>query len=183
MQKEHSQNGEELLLSFDEERNSQQPILRSVAHGGNSLFWHAVSCIWIVNSKMQILVSKRALHLQRKPGKWQANFGGHVKADQNFETCAVEELREEIGLHIDVNELHAINEKKDEGPKHFSKRFVLHFDGDITNLKFVDGEITAIRWMNFDEYEIEYDMYSDTWCNRISKEDWEQVKSVFHLSA
>ena len=62
----------------------------------------AVHC-WIINSKKEILITQRNLNLNRG-GMWEDTHGG-VKSGETSIEGMKRELKEELGLEIDDNEL------------------------------------------------------------------------------
>lgn len=134
--------------------------------------------IFVVNFKGQLLCSKRSNNLQASPGKWQACFGGHVRADQSFEKNAIEELKEEIGIKIWSEDLHLIDDEK-ENPdwKHIGKRYVYLLKDPNFKFKFNDGEIAEVRWYDLDEYWREQSKNPELWrASKCSLEEQQKIK-------
>jgi isopentenyldiphosphate isomerase len=51
--------------------------------------------------KKKIFLQKRSMKKDRQPGLWGASVSGHVDAGEDYDTAAVREVREEIGLKLD----------------------------------------------------------------------------------
>ena len=85
------------------------------------------------------------------PGKWQAFFGGHLKAGQTYESNALAELNEELGLDIKIEDLTPIRNGKDEDVKHFGQVYLVKWNGNVSDLHFNDGEVEQVKWMEVDE--------------------------------
>jgi isopentenyldiphosphate isomerase len=61
---------------------------------------HRAVHILVFNSRGAIFLQKRSLTKDREPGKWDSSSSGHVESGENYDACAVRELREEIGLVV-----------------------------------------------------------------------------------
>jgi 16S rRNA (adenine1518-N6/adenine1519-N6)-dimethyltransferase len=117
------------------------------------LDWHRVTVVWIINKKKQFLCQQRSLKKDVHPGMWQLNFGGHVKSGETYEANITNELAEELGLHPSISELVSIGYSKNSEQKHHSKLFVFHWDGNINELVFTDGEVDQVKWISAQDYQ------------------------------
>src|SRR5215468_4993917 len=61
---------------------------------------HRAVHVLVFNSRGQIFLQKRSLTKDRQPGLWDSSASGHVDSGEDYDACAVRELREEIGLHL-----------------------------------------------------------------------------------
>src|ERR1043165_9218066 len=50
------------------------------------------------NSRGEVFLQKRSMKKERQPGLWDSSASGHVDSGEDYDTCVVRELREEIGL-------------------------------------------------------------------------------------
>jgi len=133
---------DEFLVIVDKRNNPVGMKLRSAVHNDGD--WHRVSHVWIFNSKGEILIHKRSSKKELYPNKYDTLIGGHVLYGENYVDTAVKELREEIGLRVQPDELihvedHAANWK--DGKKlnrEFRKVFALKFHGKISDLNTND---------------------------------------------
>jgi isopentenyldiphosphate isomerase len=76
----------------------QQP--RSEVHR-LGLMHRAVHVI-VFNAAGLVFLQKRSLKKDRQPGVWDSSTSGHVDSGEAYDACAVRELREEIGLKLNV---------------------------------------------------------------------------------
>jgi isopentenyldiphosphate isomerase len=127
--------------------------------------WHRATGVWIVNNKKQFLCQQRSLKKDVDAGKWQSFFGGHLKAGETFEQNVIIELEEELGLHAEKENLIKAQMIKSESYLHFSQQYIYIWSGDISELKFNDGEVEQIRWMSVEEYT-----------NLMKNEGWDNFK-------
>lgn len=61
---------------------------------------HRAIHVLVFNSRGEIFLQKRSMIKDREPGKWDSSSSGHVDSGEDYEACAVRELREEIGLIV-----------------------------------------------------------------------------------
>ncbi|HKW28318.1 MAG TPA: NUDIX domain-containing protein [Verrucomicrobiae bacterium] len=61
---------------------------------------HRAIHVLVFNSRGQIFLQKRSMTKDREPGKWDSSSSGHVDSGEDYDACAVRELREEIGLIV-----------------------------------------------------------------------------------
>ncbi len=69
--------------------------------------WHKEVDAWIMNEKGEILIQKRAETKKQAPNKW-VSTGGHVKSGEDTKEAIVREVKEEIGLDCEKENLHLI---------------------------------------------------------------------------
>jgi isopentenyldiphosphate isomerase len=61
---------------------------------------HRAVHVLVFNARGQLFLQKRSLRKDRQPGLWDSSSSGHVDSGEDYDACAVRELREEIGLHL-----------------------------------------------------------------------------------
>jgi isopentenyldiphosphate isomerase len=61
---------------------------------------HRAVHVLVFNAAGQVFLQKRSLKKDRQPGLWDSSASGHVDAGEDYDACAVRELREEIGLCV-----------------------------------------------------------------------------------
>ena len=126
---------------------------RSEVHARGLL--HRAVHVLVFNSRGQIFLQKRSMKKDRQPGVWDSSSSGHVDSGENYDACAVRELREEIGLSVaqpprrlfKIDACEATDAEfvwvyrcESEGP------FTLHPDEIDEGGWFSPAEVT--RWMN-----------------------------------
>jgi len=124
--------------------------LRSEMHSQG--VWHRTVHIYlfkIVANEIYFLVHLRAKDKDLDPNCWDTRFGGHIKSGGSIEDGIKSELMEEVGLDLQQSSLiQGEVYKKDHYPnREFTHSFYYRFDGDISTLKFNDGEVQEIKWM------------------------------------
>jgi isopentenyldiphosphate isomerase len=59
---------------------------------------HRAVHVLVFNQCGEIFLQKRSLKKDRQPGLWDSSASGHVETGEEYDECAVRELREELGL-------------------------------------------------------------------------------------
>jgi isopentenyl-diphosphate delta-isomerase len=115
--------------------------------------WHRTVHIYLfrkVGDKIEFLVHLRSKNKDLHPNKWDTRFGGHLKAGESIEEAVKNEMEEETGLKIRaVNLTKGEIYKRDHYPNNeFTNVFYYEFGGEISELKFNDGEVQKVSWMS-----------------------------------
>ncbi len=63
---------------------------------------HRAVHVLVFNARGQVFLQKRSMKKDRQPGLWDSSASGHVDSGEDYDSCAVRELREEIGLHLNA---------------------------------------------------------------------------------
>ncbi|KKP91551.1 MAG: Hydrolase, NUDIX family [Parcubacteria group bacterium GW2011_GWA2_36_10] len=142
---------EEYLDIIDENNNlTGAKKLRSEVHAKG--YWHRTVHIYFFrfqNKEIEVLVHLRAKTKDLHPNCWDTRFGGHLKSGENIEMAVVGEIKEEVGLKINLSDLiKGPIRKRDNYPNNeFTHVYFYNFDRDLTELKFEDAEVQEIKWM------------------------------------
>ena len=62
---------------------------------------HRAVHILVSNAAGKVFLQKRSMKKDRQPGLWDSSASGHVDSGEDYDSCAVRELREEIGLRLE----------------------------------------------------------------------------------
>ena len=116
---------------------------------------HRAMHVLVYNARGEVFLQKRSMKKDRQPGVWDSSASGHLDSGEDYDTCAVRELQEEIGLSVSQSprrlfKLDACAETdaefvwvyrcENDGP------FTLHPDEIDEGGWFAPGEVT--RWMD-----------------------------------
>lgn len=149
----------ELVDIRDEQGNLVgDTMTRQEAHQAEA--WHGVALVWVYNSKGEILIQRRASHLNMFPDKWDVTVSGHLTAgDQPIQTAA-RELGEELGMAVTPGQLHEATMIADTfdmtyGKVHKECAFIylLCNDANLDDLKLQVAEVQEVRWISVDDFE------------------------------
>jgi isopentenyldiphosphate isomerase len=63
---------------------------------------HRATHVLVFNARGQVFLQKRSQLKDRQPGLWDSSASGHLDRGEDYDPCAVRELREELGLTLPV---------------------------------------------------------------------------------
>jgi isopentenyldiphosphate isomerase len=61
---------------------------------------HRAAHVLVFNARGDIFLQKRSLKKDRQPGVWDSSASGHLDSGEDYDTAAVREVWEEIGLRL-----------------------------------------------------------------------------------
>ena len=147
-----------------------ETVERSAAHGSG--IRHRTSHVWIYRIKdgaPQLLLQKRCREKDSFPGCYDISSAGHIPAGDSFETSALRELREELGVEASEDELIpcGIRSFAWNGTFHgrafhdrqVSKVFLLKLQTyEEKDFTVQESEIESVCWMDFAQcvYAVEH---------------------------
>jgi isopentenyldiphosphate isomerase len=117
--------------------------------------WHRAVHVLVFNARGEVFLQKRSMKKDIAAGKWDSSASGHLDSGEDYDACAVREVREEIGLRLSQTpqRLFKIDARQEtgwefcwiyrcesEGP------FVLHPDEIESGDWFAPDEVT--KWVN-----------------------------------
>lgn len=74
-----------------------QKLRRLVHRDGDK---HRAVHVLVFNSKGELFLQKRSMLKDTFPGAWDSSASGHLDCGEDYDACAIRELREEIGLSV-----------------------------------------------------------------------------------
>lgn len=122
-------------------------IKRGEPFGENEFY--VCSEVWIMNSKNQMLITKR--HPDKKAGGQWEFTGGGVLAGETTRLAAIREVKEELGISLKEAELELLEVYKHK--KYFMDIYVVR--KDVPDDEIVLDENEVINWTWASEREIE----------------------------
>ena len=150
-------------------------VERRFAHENGIL--HATSQIYIYRyhkGRLEILLQKRSPDKDSYPGKLDISCAGHVPSGMDYDSNALKELSEELGITADISSLKRIGvfrtSKKAEfyGKKFHDEQlsavYISELYLDASEIKFQKEEISAVLWMSADEIVRRLDLNDDAFC-------------------
>lgn len=113
--------------------------------------YHIVVTGIIINSKKEILISKRAKH--KKFGLMWECSGGSILAGETSLEGIIRELKEELGIEFSKKEAIFLKEiRRDKIPPDFKDIWLFKKDIDEREIIFPDGEAIDAKWVTIDEF-------------------------------
>ena len=107
-----------------------------------------VVLVFIQNSEGKFLIQKRS---EIKNGKY-ATTGGHPKSGENSVQGIISEVKEEIGLELNPNDLQLYYTGKSDFERVFWDDYYIKIDiDDIKSLTLQKEEVESVCWLSIDE--------------------------------
>lgn len=122
--------------------------------------WHRAVHIWIYNDNEKILLQRRCHDKDSDPDMLDISCAGHLSSGDSSIEGALRELKEELSLDIDKNELKYITTLKrspyhDDGfiDNEFDDMYLLHIDKKIDDIVFQKEEISEVMYVSYDKFK------------------------------
>lgn len=113
--------------------------------------YHIVVTGIIINSKNEILITKRAEH--KKFGLMWECSGGSILAGETSLEGIIRELKEELGVEFTKKEAIFLKEiRKDKIPPDFKDLWLFRKNIDKKEITFPDGESIDAKWVTIDKF-------------------------------
>jgi 16S rRNA (adenine1518-N6/adenine1519-N6)-dimethyltransferase len=105
---------------------------------------HRAVHVFVFNKRGDLLLQKRSLLKDMCPGLWDSSVSGHLDSGESYETAAVRELEEEMGITAETapEEIARITPGVETGWEHV-RLYRIRYDG---NLRFPAAEVDAVMW-------------------------------------
>ena len=121
---------------------------------------HRTSHVWLVRRKngvLEVLLQKRSDEKDSFPGCYDISSAGHIPSGQGFVDSALRELKEELGVTAQPQDLilcgqrsfqfSAVFHGKPFKDNQVSNVYLLWLDRDAEEFTLQKEEISAVRWM------------------------------------
>lgn len=110
--------------------------------------YHLVVSAWIVNSRDEYLMSQR--HPNKPYPKYWECTGGSVLAGESSLKAAVREVKEELGLNLDVNMAHLIYQTRRDTCQDFYDVWLFQSYAPTEVLRLQSNEVIDAQWFSIE---------------------------------
>lgn len=154
----------ELLDIVDEQGNpTGDTVDRNIAHKEG--IRHRTAHVWIMrfyDGREEVLLQKRSMNKDSFPGRYDTSSAGHIPAGSNPVESAIRELKEELGINAQPEDLL------------FAGTFNVDYEKVFHDKKFVDKEI-AFVYIYIKRVEIEDLIIQE---EELEQVEWFDIKEV-----
>ena len=167
-----------------------EQVSRKTAHKDGIL--HAASHVFIykfVDNKIYILLQRRSSTKDSFPNCLDISSAGHCSAGEDYDSTALKELEEELGLKIDIDALKfAFYQKINNVDEFYGEKFIdnevnkvyiLKQDIDVNEIKLQKEEISEVVWMDTSNIQKELKNNNPEYC--IPLKEFKQVVEVINV--
>lgn len=106
--------------------------------------FHMVVHVWIVNDKGEILIQKRQPWKKGWPNMWDCSAAGAAVLGDSSETAAVREVKEELGIDLDMSKAQRLFTSKSE--RTFNDAWLVKRNVNIEDLRLQYEEVAEAKW-------------------------------------
>lgn len=110
--------------------------------------YYRVVAVSVLDESGRILLQKRSQSMEIDPGAWDIAAGGHVDEGKTYETAAIAELQEELGI-VGVN-------PQESGKEFLGDCFLMLYTAMVpSDTKLAPGadEVSDAKWFTREEFE------------------------------
>ena len=147
------------LVDIYDQNNNPLGIQKMKSEAHREGLWHRCAHVWIHNSKGEMLIQLRAKDKAFFPGLWDIPVAGHLRAGEEPIDGAIREIKEELGVDINSQDLslHMIKQAKveTESMKNYEFYYVYTYktDFEIKDMTIQKEELDEIKFMPLDLLE------------------------------
>lgn len=122
--------------------------------------WHKAVHIWIINNKKEILLQRRCATKDSNPNMLDISCAGHLTTGDNSLDGAIRELKEELNLDVNKEDLEFIKTIKRSSKyseifinNEFDDVYILRTNKTIEDMKYQEDEISEIFYVSYDKFK------------------------------
>lgn len=137
------QKGSELFDVVDENDEVVRQEIREVVHREKLL--HRAVHVFVFNKRKELFLQKRSRLKDVHPRVWDSSAAGHLNAGEGYESTAVRELEEEVGIKdAEVEEIAQLAPCENTGWEHV-RLYLARHDGAV---RFPCSEVESGEWFS-----------------------------------
>ncbi|MFA6585619.1 MAG: NUDIX domain-containing protein [Candidatus Paceibacterota bacterium] len=139
--------------------SSRQIVSKKEVHQKG--LWHRTAHVWLVNSKGEILLQRRADDIESFPNKYFISAGGHLSAGDMRIEGALREVEEELGIKIiekdliNIGEIRIERNQKNETyiDKEYCDIYILYKDIPVSDFIIQKSEVKYVKYVALSEFK------------------------------
>ncbi len=133
--------------------------LKSEAHKNG--WFHNTIHLWLYTARGEILLQQRSHKKDIYPLLWDVSAAGHIDAGESFESAAIRETHEELGLLLELKDLKKIGINKHLSSyangtiqdNEFHHVFIAELTVEVEYLTPQEEEVEAFKLVTFKEFK------------------------------
>ncbi len=149
------------LIDILDEKGNKTGVTKTKDEIHQKGLLHLTAHVWFINSKNEILLQRRSEEAKNDPDMWDTSVGGHILSGETPEEGALREVKEEIGVDLDITDLKLIGKIKIKltlnnrtyFDNEFNDIYLVKLDLDINQLNIQKEELKALKWVPISEFK------------------------------
>ncbi len=128
---------------------------------------HRAFTILLFNKEGKLLLTQRAMSKMLWPGDWDGTVASHPRQSETYVSSAERRLPEELGITCKLEYLYKFEYHvpyKDVGSENEVCGTLMGIIENSDKIKLVEDEISAIRWVTYDELLMEIEKSPQIFC-------------------
>ena len=145
------------ILDENGSKTGEQKLRSEVHRDGD---WHRAVHIWIINQNGEVLLQRRSPNKDSNPNMLDISCAGHLSAGDESLEGAMRELKGELGLGVQPNELQFIKTIKRSSRytetfinNEFDDLYILRTNKTVDDMKMQEEEVSEIFFVPFIEFK------------------------------
>ena len=111
--------------------------------------YHLVVHVCIFNQKGEMLIQQRQAFKEGWPNLWDVTMGGSALKGETSQQAAMREVKEELGLDIDLTNCRpSLTNHFEQG---FDDIYLIHQEVDLSKLQLQYEEVQDVKWASQQE--------------------------------
>lgn len=116
------------------------------------VYYRAIN-VWLITRAGKIIIQKRSENKQLYPNYYECVCGAVVE-NESIEQAAVREVKEELGIEIDITKLNLIDERLHKAYNYFMFTFYVIVEDNISkDIKINKNEVSEFKLISFQQLE------------------------------
>lgn len=125
--------------------------------------WCRTTNVYILNSLGEVLCHQRSMKKERFPGVWFTHLGGHVGAEETYESNALKEVEEEAGIYIRKEDLIPWRTTRIDSHRIWIREFVTIINTPSSVLTPQPGEVECFEWQSVSDIVSNVQNFPELW--------------------
>jgi len=112
--------------------------------------WHKVVTAWIINPRGELLLQLRGSYVNKNPNVYDVSVAGHIRAGETVRHGAVREIKEELGLDVNPDQLVEITTGNSKS-SHLYTVFLVRMDVPLEAFRLDPVEVAGVKYLHWRE--------------------------------
>lgn len=125
--------------------------------------WCRTTNVYVLNSRGDILCHQRSMEKERFPGVWFTHLGGHVGAEESYESNALKEIEEEAGICISQEDLIPWRTTRLDDHRIWIREYVTIINTPADLLIPQAGEVDRFEWQSVSDIIANTTNFPELW--------------------